>query len=159
MAGVSRQVFFGSPPLTVLIRPGFEVRVRVEPSGVPGTQQAVLAESTFRLVEDGPGAAPNATPSPAEDQPVGAWMRSIFTRGMLDKPQPWRSWQAAATVFMLLYTSWLLTAAIVLGRQLRPAGWIWTAIATVVTLSTLVSWVSLFGARRRGGSTRQGDRR
>jgi len=154
MAGTSRQVFFGSPPLTLLIRPGAEVRVRVEPSAVPATQQAVLAESTFRLVEDGPGAPPNATPSPALDQPAGGWMRSPYTRGMLDKPQPWKSGRAAVTVLMLLYTSWLLTAVAVLGRHPRPVGWIWITLATAVTVSTLISWVSLFRARRRA-STRQ----
>lgn len=149
MVGSSRQIFFGSPTLTVLIPPGSEVRVRVEPSGVSAAQQAVLTESTFRLVEDGLDGPTNATPSPTPDQPAGVWMWSPFTRGMLDKPRPWRSWQAAVTAYLLLYTAWLLIAAVVLGHHPRLAGWIWIASSTAASVWTLVSWVSLVRARRR----------
>ena len=155
MTALSRQLFVGSPPLTVVVRPGAETRVRVEPSGIPVAQQTMLPESSYRLIEEGADDPLNTTATPAtEGVPVG-WVLNPFTRGLIDKPQPWKSWQAAATTVLLVNAVWFLTAVTVLGHHPRPAAWIWGVLTCVGGIAYFSSWVSLYRARRHSHGVRR----
>lgn len=148
VAGSGRMVFFGSPTLTVDVNTGAETRVRVEPSGIPMRRQVQLqmAESTYRLSVDGIETA--VTQPPDITTPSGSWALNPMTRGLIDRPRPWRSWQAVVTVFMVLYSAWQLSLAIV-SEHIRAVGWVWLVFIIGATVWTIAAWISLFRVRRR----------
>jgi hypothetical protein len=149
VVGFGQLRFYGSPPVTVQVPAEGEVRIRVDPSGVPDLKQMQVSESMYRLTVDGPGGT-TVTELPAELDTVagGMWVLSPITRGLLERPNPARSWQAVISIFLVLYTVYVVIA-ITLADHVRTLTWIWSGFVVGGSLLTISAWISLIMSRAK----------
>jgi hypothetical protein len=148
--------FFGSPTVTVTLPAEGEVRIRVDPSGVPVFTQMRVSESTYRLTVDGPdGTSVTELPAEVETAAGGIWLLSPMTRGLLQRQNPARSWQAGVSILYLLCTAYVIVA-VALADHVRTVTWIWTALIAGTALMIVSSWISLTRARAKLRRSRPG---
>ena len=149
--GTDRHTFFGSPPLSVTIASELCTRVRVDPTNVPLRQQRHITESSYTLTEDTDGREGPSTPQPTAADltryPSGMWQTSPFTRSLLDRPRPWRSWQGGATAVLVLYMAQFVVALLTGHHPRNAFGWVWAALVVFTAVTTTAAWVSLYRVR------------
>ena len=88
------------------------------------------------------------TPGPAATDlvryPAGFWMTSPYTRKLLDRAQPWRSWQGGVTALLVIYAVWLVIVVGYTGRHPHNVfGYVWGLLIVVIAVTTISAWVSL----------------
>jgi hypothetical protein len=149
---ISQDTFVGSPRLTITVEPDRECRVRVQTAGTSWLRRLDQPEALLRLVEEVDGVDAQITQLP--DPKPWLWIRrNLFTRGLIDHPSPWRTWQAAVAVFLSLYGSWIVVL-LSLGRTPRSAvSWVWMVLELIVCVHTFASLIVIVCIRHRRHDT------
>ena len=83
-----------------------------------------------------------------ERSPIAAAWRSLFG-GLVTRPRPWKTWQAASSVAVWLLAVWVFVDLVVWRRQHRVAQWCWAALIWCAALALLAGWIGLYRARKQ----------